>query len=154
MAEAKTQPTQASVAAFLAAIPDAERRKDCRLVAKLMQEATGAKPVLWGTSIVGFGTYRYKYASGREGDWPVTAFSPRKNDLTLYIMPGFEDDAGLLARLGKHKTGKSCLYLKRLSDVDLAVLQVIIEKSVAAMAKQRVDVPGGDATATKGRNRE
>ncbi len=139
MAEAKTQPTKASVAAFLATIPDAERRRDCKLVAKLMQEATGARPVLWGTSIVGFGTYRYKYASGREGDWPVTAFSPRKNDLTLYIMPGFDDNADLLARLGKHKTGKSCLYLKRLSDVDLAVLQEIIEKSVAAMAKKSID---------------
>ena len=140
MAEAKTQPTKASVAAFLAAIPDEERRRDCKLVAKIMREATGAKPVLWGTNIVGFGTYRYRYASGREGDWPVTAFSPRKNDLTLYIMPGFDDNAGLLARLGRHKTGKSCLYLKRLADVDLAVLQEIIAKSVAAMAKKRVDI--------------
>ena len=139
MAEAKTQPTNASVAAFLAAIPDEQRRKDCRLVAKLMQEATGAKPVMWGTSIVGFGTYRYKYASGREGDWPVTAFSPRKNDLTIYIMPGFERYADLLARLGKHKTGKSCLYLKRLSDVDLGALREIIGKSVAEMAAKRVD---------------
>jgi hypothetical protein len=140
MAEAKTQPTKASVAAFLAAIPDEERRRDCKLVAKIMREATGAKPVLWGTNIVGFGTYRYRYASGREGDWPVTAFSPRKNDLTLYIMPGFDDNAGLLARLGRHKTGKSCLYLKRLADVDLAVLREIIAKSVAAMAKKRVDI--------------
>lgn len=140
MAEAKTRPTKASVAAFLAAIPDAQRRQDCKLVAKLMQEATGARPVLWGANIVGFGTYRYKYASGREGDWPVIAFSPRKNDLTLYIMPGFGDNADLLARLGKHKTGRSCLYLKRLSDVDLAVLREIIAGSVAAMARQRVDL--------------
>ncbi len=138
MAEAKTQPTKASVAAFLAAIPDAQRRKDCKAVAKLMQEATGAKPVLWGTNIVGFGAYRYQYASGREGDWPVAAFSPRKGDLTLYIMPGFEPFADLMARLGKHKTGRSCLYLKRLEDVDLAVLKELIGKSVQAMAKQRV----------------
>jgi len=137
MAEAKTQPTKASVAAFLAAIPDEQRRKDCKAVAKLMQEVTGAKPVLWGTSIVGFGTYRYRSASGREGDWPVTGFSPRKNDLTLYIMPGFDRYADLLARLGKHRTGKSCLYLKRLADVDLAVLKEIIGTSVGAMAKKR-----------------
>lgn len=139
MAEAKTQPTKASVAAFLAAIPDEQRRKDCRLVAKFMQEATGAKPVMWGTSIVGFGTYRYVYASGREGDWPVTAFSPRKNDLVLYIMPGFERYADLLASLGRHKVGKSCLYLKRLSDVNLDALREIIGKSVAAMAQKRID---------------
>ena len=135
MAELKTRPTKARVAEFLAAIPDEQRRKDCKAVAKLMQEATGAKPVLWGTSIVGFGTYRYKYESGREGEWPVTGFSPRKNDLTLYIMPGFDRYADLLARLGKHRTGKSCLYLKKLADVDLAVLKEIIGKSVAAMAK-------------------
>jgi hypothetical protein len=138
VAEPKTQPTKASVAAFLAAIPDEQRRKDCKAVAKLMQEATGAKPVLWGANIVGFGTYRYQYASGRGGDWPVAAFSPRKSDLTLYIMPGFEPFADLMARLGKHKTGKSCLYLKRLADVDLAVLKELIGRSVQAMAKQRV----------------
>jgi len=140
MAEAKTQPTKASVAAFLAAIPDEERRRDCKLVAKLMREATGAKPVLWGTNIVGFGTYRYKYASGREGDWPVVAFAPRKNDLTLYVMPGFDRLAGHLAKLGRHKTGKSCLYLRRLADVDLAVLRQIITWSVEEMADKRVDL--------------
>lgn len=138
MAEPKTQPTKASVAAFLAAIPDDQRRKDCQAVAKMMQEATGEKPVLWGTSIVGFGTYRYKYASGREGDWPVIGFAPRRNDLTLYIMPGFERFAGLLAKLGRHKSAKSCLYLKRLADVDGAVLKELIGKSVAAMEKVRV----------------
>ena len=139
MAEPKTRPTAASVAAFLAAIPGEQRRKDCKAVAKLMQEATGAKPVLWGTSIVGFGAYRYKYASGREGEWPVTGFSPRKNDLTLYIMPGFERFQELLARLGKHRTGKSCLYLKRLADVDAEVLGEIVTQSVAAMAGRRID---------------
>jgi len=138
MAEPKTRPTTASVAAFLAAIPDENRRKDCRAVAKLMQEATGAKPLLWGTNIVGFGAYRNKLASGREDDWPVIAFSPRRNDLTVYITPGFEPFAGLMARLGKHKTGKSCLYLKRLEDVDVAVLRALIVESVKAMAKKRV----------------
>lgn len=138
MAEPKTQSTKASVAAFLAAIPDEQRRKDCRAVAKMMQEATGEKPVIWGTGIVGFGTYRYRYASGREGDWPVIAFAPRKNDLTLYIMPGFERFSGLLAKLGRHRSAKSCLYLKRLADVDGAVLRELIGRSVAAMEKVRV----------------
>jgi hypothetical protein len=141
MAEAKTKPTRASVAAFLAAIPDEERRRDCRTVAKLMEAATGAKPVLWGTAIVGFGTYRYRYASGREGEWPVIGFSPRKNDLTLYIMPGFSRYADLLARLGRHKTSVSCLYLRKLADVDLEVLEAIIGKAVADMAGKRVDRP-------------
>jgi hypothetical protein len=141
MAEAKTKPTGASVAAFLAAIADEERRRDCRTVAKLMGKATGAKPVLWGTNIVGFGTYRYRYESGREGEWPVIAFSPRKNDLTLYIMPGFARCADLLARLGRHKTGVSCLYLRKLADVDLGVLEAIIGMAVAGMAGKRVDRP-------------
>ncbi|MCM2326547.1 MAG: DUF1801 domain-containing protein [Lysobacter sp.] len=141
MAEAKTKPTAASVAAFLAAIPDEERRRDCRTVAKLMQKATGAKPVLWGASMVGFGTYRYRYESGREGEWPVIGFSPRKSDLTLYIMPGFSSYADLLARLGRHKTSVSCLYLRKLADVDLEVLEAIIGKAVADMAGKRVDRP-------------
>lgn len=139
MAEAKTKPTAASVAAFLAAIPDEERRRDCRTVAKLMEKATGAKPVLWGASIVGFGAYRYRYESGREGEWPVVAFSPRKSDLTLYIMPGFRRYADLLARLGRHRTSVSCLYLRKLADVDLGVLEAIIGRAVADMAPQRVD---------------
>jgi hypothetical protein len=141
MAETKTKPTTASVAAFLAAIPDVERRRDCRTVAKLMQKATGAKPVLWGASIVGFGTYRYRYESGREGEWPLIGFSPRKSDLTLYIMPGFSRYADLLARLGRHKTSVSCLYLRKLADVDLGVLESIIGKAVADMAGKRVDRP-------------
>lgn len=138
MAEPKTLPTKASVAAFIAAVPDEQRRKDCQVVAKLMQAATGEKPVLWGTSIVGFGTYRYKYASGREGDWPVVGFSPRSRDLTLYIMPGFDGFAELLPKLGKHRRSVSCLYLKRLADVDLAVLEKIIAGSVRAMEGKRV----------------
>lgn len=138
MAEPKTKATKASVAAFLAAIPDEQRRKDCKAVAKLMQEATGEKPVLWGANIVGFGAYRYEYASGGAGDWPLVGFSPRKNDLTLYLMAGFERHADLLAKLGRHKTGKSCLYLKKLADADPAVLKELVGRSVAAMEKKRV----------------
>ncbi len=138
MAEPKTKATKASVAAFLAAIADEQRRKDCKAVAKLMQEATGEKPVLWGTNIVGFGAYRYQYASGGTGDWPLVAFAPRKNELVLYMMAGFERHAELLAKLGRHKTGKSCLYLRHLADVDIAVLKELIGRSVAAMEGKRV----------------
>jgi hypothetical protein len=138
VAEAKTQPTAASVTAFIAAVPDAQRRADCQTVLKLMQQATGARPVMWGTAIVGFGAYRSTYASGRAGDWPVIAFAPRKNDLTLYLMPGYDQQQDLLARLGRHKTAKSCLYLKKLADVDLAVLTELIARSVTAMAPQRI----------------
>lgn len=140
--ENKTQATVASVDAFLDAIADPQRRDDCRRVRALMEAATGAPAVMWGPSIVGFGRYRYRYASGREGEWPVTGFSPRKNDLTLYLMPGFEQQAALMAKLGKHKTGKSCLYLKRLADVDRVVLEELITRSVAAMAPQRIDTAG------------
>ncbi|NJD89507.1 MAG: DUF1801 domain-containing protein [Betaproteobacteria bacterium] len=138
MAEAKTRPTKASVAAFLAAVPDEQRRKDGQAVAKLLREVTGEKPVLWGSNIVGFGTYVYRYADGREGEWPIVGFSPRKSELVVYVMPGFERCADLLARLGKHRTGKSCLYLKKLADADLAVLKEIVSRSVAAMEKKRV----------------
>ena len=119
----KTVPTNASVDDFIAAQPDESRRADCWRLVGLMRAATGEQPCLWGASLVGFGTYRYHYASGRSGDWPVVAFSPRKNDLTVYIMPGFDRYPDLLNRLGRHKTGKSCLYLKRLADVELSVLQ-------------------------------
>jgi len=138
MAEAKTRPTKESVAAFLAAIPDEQRRKDGQAVAKLLREVTGEKPVLWGSNIVGFGTYVYDYADGREGEWPIVGFSPRKSELVVYIMPGFERHADLLSRLGRHRTGKSCLYLKKLSDADPAVLKELVSRSVAAMEKKRV----------------
>jgi hypothetical protein len=131
MAELKTRPTGASVDAFLAAVPDERRGADCRVVLEMMQRVTGAPPEMWGPSIVGFGRYRYEYASGQSAEWPLTGFSPRKQDLTLYIMPGFERYEGLMARLGKHRTGKSCLYLKRLADVDLAVLEELVATSVA-----------------------
>lgn len=128
--ENKTKPTNQSVAEFLNKIPDAERREDCRAVAKMMEKITGSKPKMWGASIVGFGSYHYKYASGREGDWLVTGFSPRKQDLTLYIMMGFEKHADLMKQLGKHRTGKSCLYIKRLSDIHVPTLKKLIESSV------------------------
>ncbi len=129
MAELKTKQTEASVDAFLKGIGDPVRQQECRAVAKLMQEATGAEPRMWGSSIVGFGSYRYRGASG-EREWFPVGFSPRKQDLTLYILAGFERNAALMRKLGKHKTGKACLYLKRLADVDLGVLRQIIEQSV------------------------
>ena len=130
MAELKTKPTQASVKDFLNQIPDEERRKDCFAVAKIMEEITGSKPKMWGPSIVGFGTYHYKYASGREGDWMITGFSPRKKDLTLYIMMGFEKYPELMKQLGKHSRSKSCLYIKRLSDIHVPTLKKLIKQSV------------------------
>lgn len=137
MAELKTKPTKASVREFLDSVDDEERRKDCYTVAKIMEKATGAKPKMWGPSIIGFGDHRYKYESGREGDWFLTGFSPRKKELTLYIMPGFERYDDLMASLGKYKTGKSCLYIKRLADVDLGVLQTLIESSIKHMKAPR-----------------
>ena len=127
MAEQKTKPTNQSVKEFLNKIPEPERRADCFAVAKIMEEITGEKPTMWGPSIVGFGSYRYKYASGHEGDWPMMGFSPRKKDLTLYIMMGFEKHAELMEKLGKHSTGKSCLYIKRLSDVHIPTLKKLIK---------------------------
>jgi len=130
MAEQKTKPTKASVKEFLNQIQDKERREDCFAVAKIMEEITGDKPKMWGPSIVGFGTYRYKYASGREGDWPVTAFSPRKKDLTVYLMMGFTKHTELMQKLGKHSAAKSCLYIKRLSDIHVPTLKKLIKISV------------------------
>jgi len=120
MAEAKTKPTDQSVASFIKKITDPQTRQDCYAISKLMKEATRSEPRMWGGAIVGFGTQRYKYASGREGDWPLIAFSPRKQNLTLYIgLSGFDNHAELLKKLGKHSVSKGCLYIKRLSDVDL-----------------------------------
>jgi hypothetical protein len=130
MAEPKTKPTNESVEDYLNRIPDAERRDDCFAVAKMMEEITGEKPKMWGPSIVGFGTYHYKYASGHEGDWPITSFSPRKKDLTLYVMMGYEKYPELMAKLGKHSVGKSCLYIKRLSDIHLPTLKKLIKTGI------------------------
>lgn len=139
MSELKTRPTDVPVIEFIERAAQGQRKTDCLTVMEMMRDATGADPVMWGKSIVGFGRYRYKYASGRQGEFMLTGFSPRKNDLTLYIIPGFDRYRDLLDRLGKHRTGKSCLYLKRLSDVDQSVLQTLIEKSVKAMSAKRVD---------------
>ena len=130
MAEAKTKQTNASVEKFLNQVPDEARREDCFKIAKMMEEITGCEPKMWGPSIVGFDSYHYKYASGREGDWPIAAFSPRKQDLTVYIMPGFEEHTELMQQLGKYRTGKSCLYIKRLSDVHLPTLKKLIRQSM------------------------
>ncbi len=136
--EPKTKKTKASVSTFIAAITDEQRRVDCERVVALMQKATGEAPTMWGEAIVGFGLHRQTYANGTTGDWPVVAFSPRKNDLTLYLKPEFEEREALLAKLGRHKLGKSCLYLKRLSDVDVSVLEDLIVASVRGMDSQRV----------------
>ena len=129
--EPKTRETKASVAAFLNTIPDAARRKDCKDVAAMMRKASGAAPKMWGTGIVGFGSVRLKYASGRELDWPALAFASRKTDLTLYLDER-ELKAELVKRLGRHKTGKCCLYIKRLADVDRGVLEALIRRSYQA----------------------
>ena len=131
MAKMKTTPTQASVDAYIDAVADEQKRADCRAVAAMMAEVTGAPARMWGPSIVGFGSYHYRYESGREGDFMETGFAARKRAITLYIMAGFSEYGDLLAKLGKHDTGKSCLYLKRLADVDQAVLREMVERSVA-----------------------
>jgi len=133
MAELKTKPTNASVEKFINQVADETRREDCFKVLKMMEEITGEKPKMWGPSIVGYGSYHYKYASGQEGDWPIAAFSPRKQDLTLYLLPGFQEHADLMQQLGKHRTGKSCLYIKRLSDVHVPTLKKLIRESVKRM---------------------
>lgn len=125
--EPKTTRTDASVAEFLGTVPHRQRREDAEELCELMRGVTGVEPALWGPSIVGFGQYRYRYASGREGDWPAVGLSPRKQALTLYISDGYDQYAELLARLGPHTTGKSCLYIKRLSDIDLDVLRTLIK---------------------------
>lgn len=138
MTDLKTKPRLDSVHTFLEAIPDPGRREDCYRVLELMQHATQAEPVLWGDSVVGFGTYHYVYESGREGDWFLTGFSPRKQNLTLYIMIGFERHAELMGRLGKYKTGKACLYIKRLADVDVNILKQLIDESVRHLKTKKV----------------
>jgi hypothetical protein len=135
MAELKTKKNDQSVDAFLAAVADEKKREDCHTVLKLMQQATGEPPTMWGDSIVGFGKYRYKYESGREGDWFLTGFSPRKQNLTLYITAGFDAYDALMGKLGKYSTGKSCLYIKKLADVDQDVLKELVEQSVERMKK-------------------
>ncbi|MES2473002.1 MAG: DUF1801 domain-containing protein [Pseudomonadota bacterium] len=131
MAENKTKATRASVSAFIAAISDDTKRADAKTLVKLMQAATGEKPKLWGPSIIGFGMHHYVYESGREGDMPVIGFSPRKPALVLYLTP-FKGSDALLKKLGPHTSGKACLYVKTLADVDAKILKQLIEKSAAA----------------------
>jgi hypothetical protein len=141
MAELKTKETKKSVNAFLNQIVDQQRREDCSAIVEIMRAATKEEPKMWGPSIVGFGRYRYKYGSGREGEWPIIGFSPRKSDLTLYLMRGFDEYPDLIKRLGKHKASKSCLYLKKLADVDMSVLKELVKRSVRSMDPQRIKQP-------------
>ncbi|MCA9526933.1 MAG: DUF1801 domain-containing protein [Myxococcales bacterium] len=133
MAENKTQPTDASVDAFIDALPDARKQADARWLLAQMSALSGEPAVMWGPTLVGFGRYHYRYESGREGDFFRVGFSPRKASLVVYIMPGFDAYDGLLARLGRHKTGSSCLYITRLDAIDREVLTSLIAASLAAM---------------------
>ncbi|ALM06846.1 hypothetical protein SB49_02780 [Sediminicola sp. YIK13] len=136
MSENKTIPTNASVTEFLNTVDNETRRKDCFVILEKMKEITGKPAVMWGNSIVGFGSYHYKYDSGREGDMLITGFSPRKQNLTLYILDGFDGHQELLKKLGPHKTGKSCLYIKKLSDIDMDILSELISTSFAHFDKK------------------
>jgi len=136
MADAKTKPGSASVADHLAAIEDPARRADCRAIGELMRKATGEAPVLWGTAIVGYGRYHYKYASGREGESALVGWSSRKGDISVYLSAAGPQQAALLARLGRHKMGKACLSIRRLAEVDLAVLEALIVDSVTEMRRR------------------
>jgi len=137
VAELKTRPSDDDVTAFLEGIEDEGRRADCFDLLKLMRRVTGEEPRLWGSSIVGFGSYHYEYESGREGDWFVAGFAPRKRALTLYIMSGFSGHDELMARLGRHTTGKSCLYIGSLEDVDRDVLEELVSRSAAHLSGSR-----------------
>ncbi len=136
MSEQKTKPTGASVKKFLDGVDHEKREADAAVVNEMMERVTGLKGKMWGPTIVGFGNYHYKYASGHEGDWFLTGFSPRKASLVLYIMPGYGEFDDIMARLGKHKTGRSCLYINKLEDVDLDVLEELIAKSVTWMREK------------------
>ena len=139
MAELKTKRNKGDVEAFLNSVADEKKRQDSFTILDLMKNVTGKEPEMWGDSIVGFGNYHYKYASGREGDWFLTGFSPRKQNLTLYIMAGFDEYDHLLGKLGKHSTGKSCLYIKRIEDIDIDVLKELVKRSVEHMEKSSSD---------------
>lgn len=135
MAENKTQPTKKSIKKFIAGITPEKKREDCLALLKLMEQITGKKPQMWGDSIIGFDTYHYKYDSGREGDFFMTGFSPRKQNLTIYIITGFDKYDNLLKQLGKFKVSKSCLYIKNLDDIDTSILKKLIKQSYNHMAK-------------------
>ena len=136
MATNKTVATAENVEAFIDGIDEEDKRTDARTIMRLMEEITGEQPTMWGTSIVGFGTYHYVYESGREGDFLMTGFSPRKRNMTIYIMPGFSEYAKLLGKLGKHKLGKSCLYINKLQDIDQIVLRQLIASGYEYMKQK------------------
>ena len=136
MAEPKTKKNDASVENFLNSVANQTRREDSLSLLGLMRDVTGEEAKMWGSSIVGFGSYHYVYQSGREGDWMLTGFSPRKQNLAIYIMAGFSDYGPLLEKLGKHKTGKSCLYVNKLADVDINVLRELVRRGVRSMSKK------------------
>ena len=133
MSQNKTVPTDSPVSDYLQAIGDPRRREEARRLCELMQQETGEPPIRWGTGLIGFGRYRYRYESGREGEWMLTGFAARKTQLVVYLMDGFSERAELLAQLGPHKVGKSCLYIKRLDAVDESVLVALIRASVGSM---------------------
>lgn len=133
MSDVKTKVNDASVEEFLNAVAHPVKKADSFILLEMMTEATGVAPKMWGGSIVGFDSYHYVYASGREGDWPIVGFSPRKQNISLYIMPGFVNFDPLLKKLGKHKTSKACLYINKLADVDLDILKELIQQSVDYM---------------------
>ena len=135
MAELKTRQNDADVEAFLDGIENEKRRQDCRAVVDLMAAVTGEPPAMWGDSIIGFGSYHYKYATGREGDWMATGVSPRKQSLTVYIMTGFQRHEALMGKLGRYTTGKSCLYIKKLEDIDIDVLRELVRESFERVSK-------------------
>jgi hypothetical protein len=136
MADNKTKATQVSVTAWIDGLTDEAKRADAKALVKIMQRATGEKPKMWGPSIIGFGSHHYKYETGREGDTPLAGFSPRKSATVLYGVTGFSDADAFLAKLGKHTTGKGCLYVKKLADVDQKVLEELVEKAVSAKRAQ------------------
>ncbi|GAB4315596.1 MAG: hypothetical protein Kow00117_07540 [Phototrophicales bacterium] len=131
MSQNKTVPTDGDVVAFLNSVEPQKKRADSFAILELIQQVTGEQPVMWGDSIIGFGRYHYRYHSGREGEWLVTGFSPRKQAITLYIMAGFDDYGDLLQKLGKYKIGKSCLYIKKIEDINLDILRELVQRSVA-----------------------
>jgi len=136
MAETKTKPTPVKIEDFLNSVPSSLRREDARTIISMMEEITGEKPVMWGPSIIGFGKYHYTYESGHEGDACIAGFSPRKANLVIYLMSGFADKNELLEKLGKHKASKSCLYINKLSDIDLSVLEQLVRHDVAEVKRQ------------------
>lgn len=138
MSDLKTRMNDSSVECFLSSVENEKRREDSFKILEIMKKVTGEEPKMWGDSIVGFGSYHYKYASGREGDWFITGFSPRKQNLTVYIMSGFTRYDELLSQLGKHKTGKSCLYINKLEDIKTEVLEKLITESVTAVKKGKI----------------